>query len=126
MIGRIILFGSILTLCACSGEDRVPTADKDPAVEEASLISGAVDTLISACLERGLSRESCECSATTSAKILKENDFLTHSELQLNGDPSAVDDFLRRKYAEDQQTMMELGTALSACPGSVVPAELTP
>ena len=126
MIGRIILVSAALTVCACTGEDRNSITDSDPVVKETNLIEEAVEALISACLNRGLSKESCECSANASAGILKENDFLEHSELQLRGEPSAIDEFLRRKYAEDSQTMTNLGAALSECPGSVIPVELTP
>ncbi len=121
MKGRAILLALVLGLSACANEDFTSSDADNPVAPQASEVDKTVDTLISACLEKGLSEESCTCSAKTSARILGEKDFLTHSQLQLNSDQPGVDKFLRRKYAEDQDTMYKLGEALAECPGSLVP-----
>jgi len=122
MIGRAILLSSVLALSACANDEPSSSDAVDTAAPQATEVDKTVDLLISACLEKNLSEESCTCSAKTSARILGKKDFLTHSRLQLNSDQPGIDEFLRRKYAEDQDTMYKLGEALAECPGSLVPA----
>lgn len=124
MIGRAFLLATILALSACAGDEAVAPDIADPPVSNATEVDAAVEALVSVCLANGLSRESCTCSAQASAKVLDERDFLTHSELQLRRDQAGIDEFLRRKYAEDPNTMHKLGQALTQCPGSFVPAEV--
>ncbi|MCR9194690.1 MAG: hypothetical protein NXH88_08160 [Hyphomonas sp.] len=124
MTKRAILLALLLGLSACTNDDSTSSDADNSVASQATEVDKAVDTLISVCQENGLSEESCTCSAKTSARILGEKDFLRHSELQLNRDQSGIDEFLRRKYAEDQDTMFRLGEALASCPGSLVPAGL--
>ncbi len=122
---RHALLGSLLIASACNARTTTATNQAAESIETVTLVEQAIDARITACMADGLSRESCECIARTSSRVLSEQDFLTESELKLGGNQSALDEFLRRKYAEDRSTMFELGQALQDCPASRVPADMT-
>lgn len=125
-MNRLLLFCSLLILGACGVQKSAATDRTQVAGPSASLVAQAIESRVATCIANGLSEASCKCSAVTSSQIFDDEDFLTESELKRRGDRSAMDEFLRRKYAEDPETMFELGKALQDCPASILPTELTP
>mmetsp|Transcript_6171 Transcript_6171/g.8031 ORF Transcript_6171/g.8031 Transcript_6171/m.8031 type:complete len:152 (-) Transcript_6171:171-626(-) len=86
----------------------------------------AVETRIGICMDQGVSAESCQCRADTSARILQESDFFEETWYLESENVGGLTDFHNRMLAEQPERMFELGEALGKCPASMMQLEEYP
>jgi pentose-5-phosphate-3-epimerase len=121
---RYLVFGALLVLVSCSEIGSDGKSEQHNSSSAIDQVNKAIKARIAACVDQGLTVQTCSCITNTFARIMSAEDFLKDSELKRRNDYRETDNFLRHKFADDPNTMFALSDALQSCPGSVITAEL--
>lgn len=104
----------VITSCTQGSE---PLDDGAPQKSTAaSKLQRVVNDRIKTCLQTGATEQNCACRAAAASEIMRFEDFQEETRHLKSGDQRAMDDFQRRMFAENRNTMIRLSEALSKCP----------